>query len=409
MRSAVGQSQKVWRVTAGEVSALVEVMLNPTRLHSLVVVSPASDTGQPRLDVDALVSSVEDLPCDVVVLDSMAASERLSDSISEAFHCYGGSVRVVMPRARVTDHFRRHPLLLIYPTDDRTLSLRRVVEAAERTPLSLAEPPEGSRPPVRLAMPSPDQPRPAPKPGPPASRPTPAALPTAAAGTGAADLVEPPDRDAVVDEVGSPTPPPMHTPFGLADVEAVVVRAMTRTLEEQLGGPSSETQRERSRADTAEELLAEAERRIGRLEAQLAERGPSLVLPVVYDDPEAQLRWEVETRWLMSMPEQQRRAFTLPPWTAGPGFLAGLEHPVVPRRKTIAVMLAVLRGRVWDEYTTHQFLESKAGKPRLSPTGTAVWRTYVKAETPQAPRLTWWQNPDTSCHFEHVGTHDELI
>ncbi|WP_394277378.1 hypothetical protein [Luteococcus sp.] len=90
---------------------------------------------------------------------------------------------------------------------------------------------------------------------------------------------------------------------------------------------------------------------------------------MAHDDPEAQLWWEVETRWLMSMPEQQRRAFTLPTWTVEDGFLAGLEHPVVRRRKTIAVMLAILHGRVWDEHTTHQFLESQVGKPRLSPRG----------------------------------------
>lgn len=394
----------VWRVTPEDVPMLVEVILNPTRLHSLVLVSPAGDSGQPRLDVDALVASVAALPSDVVVLDSMAASERLSDSISEAFHCYGGSVRVVMPRARVTDHFRRHPLLLIYPNDDPTLSLRRIVEAAERTPLVQLEDPEPTRAPVRLTVPTPDMLGPAPKPGPRSVKPTP---PPVTHQAPAEPAVEPPHDDAPSET--PPAPVPAHTPFGLADVEAVVVRALTRTLEEQLGGPSSETQRERSRADTAEELLAEAERRIDRLEAQLAERGPSLALPVVYDDPEAQLRWEVETRWLMSMPEQQRRAFTLYPWAIGPGLLTGLQQPVVPRRKTIEVMLTILRGRGWEDCTTHQFLESKAGKPRLSPAGAIMWRTYVKTESPQAPRLTWWQEPDTTICFDHVGSHDELI
>lgn len=159
-------SPTVWHVTTEDVSALVEAILNPTRLHSLALVSPAGDTGQPRIDVDALVDSVRNLPPDVVVLESMAASERLSDSISEAFHCYGGSVRVVMPQARVTDHFRRHPLLLIYPTDDPKVSLRRVVEAAERTPVRMSEPPAPHpEPKTGPALPV-DPSRPIPKPGP---------------------------------------------------------------------------------------------------------------------------------------------------------------------------------------------------------------------------------------------------
>lgn len=364
--------------------------------------SPSGNTGRPRIDVDELVGLVASLPTDVVVLDSMAASEKLSDSISEAFHCYGGSVRVVMPRARVTDHFRRHPLLLIYPDDDPALSLRRIVDRVERTPSPSAAAP-AAPPPLRVPT------------GP---VPTPTALFSRAAATPpvpdrssqpdtAPDLaVQAPVADhAAPDQAAVPD----HTPFGLADIEAVVARAVARTLEEQLGGPGSEAERERSRADTAEELWLEAEERIRRLESEATDRIDLQQLPQVYANEEAQLRWEVETIWLTTTPETERVSCPLLPWTVSPAVFEGLAHPVVPRRKTIEVMLAVLTSRVWDACTSHQFRESEGGKARTSPTGTSIWRTYVRANTPQAPRLTWWQNPDQSIHFDHVGVHDALL
>lgn len=407
------ESVPVWRVRVDDVPSLVGAILDPGRRHSLTIVSPASDTDQPRICVDELVDKVARLPTDVVVLDSMTASTALSDSISTAFHCYGGSVRVVMPNARVTDHFRRHPLLLIYPEDDRQLSLRRVVDAVERTPTVIPHAP--AAPDVAtIRPPSPggwQVPKPGPRPAPPS-----AAQPAEAAPVTLPSVTPPPATSpSPAPETSGDAGVPLHTVFGLSDIEAVVSRAVARTLEEQLGGPSSATEHERSRADTAEEQLEAANSRIARLEAEVrtlhaVSAAAAGELPQVFSDAEQQLRWEVDQVWLTGIPEPQRHERPIATsWSVGPAFLAGLDDPVVPRRKVLGVVMAILRGDGWTEYTTHQFLESKAGKPRTSPTGTAVWRTYVKQSTPQAPRLTWWQNPDGSFHFDHVGAHDDLI
>ncbi len=392
-----------WTVTKDEIPQLIEEILNPGRLHSLTVISPAGDTGRPRIDVDQLVREVEHLPTDVVVLDSMPASERLSDSISSTFHCYGGSVRVVMPDARVTDHFRRHPLLLIYPEDDPGASLRRVVEAVEHTP-HVAPQPTPARPPRVLhtgtkgRIPAGLVPgtHTTPKPGPP---------------TGAKPDSSPRPEPAA--QPAGPQPPtPAHTPFGLADIETVVARSLTRVLEEQFGSSSEDTERERSRADTAEELLHEAEQRITRLEDELRaeqkarreieERGQ---LPFVSDDPVEQLRSELAWYWLVTVTGD---AGPMPTYTLGAGLVTGLDHAVVPRRRTLEVIVGLMRDDDRMLRRTHDFLESKGGRPRLTDAGHRIRRTAIREHTPQAPRLTWWRT-DAGFHFDHVGPHDELL
>lgn len=427
-----------WVVDVEDVPHLIEMILNPSRSHSLVLVSKAGDTGRPRIDVDALQAAVEDLPADLVLLGSMEASQRLSDSISEQFHCYGGSVRVVMPGARVTDHFRRHPLVLVYKEDDPKRSVQRVVERVERTPAVTTAPeplvPAGKPPAPKLGESPVAIPKPGPPPGALPCKPTPLAPPSSPGPSPEAERSPattttnpPPATDALDTPAGvgaeerRPEPviaaggdipvvasPQVRLPFGLEEIEQVVTRSLGRVLEEQLGGPSSETERERSRADTAEEELVQAQERIRRLEDELREARLGSGPPVVYSDPVKQLRFEVQQHWLTTVPEHLRED-SLPSYTFGESFTEGLEHPVVPRAKTVQVMVAILTGEGWKQYETHQFTEGKTGPARQSPDGTPVLRTYVKENTPQAPRLTWWHTKTRGFHFDHVGPHDELL
>lgn len=60
-RRPVADRPVVWRVTTEDVPALVEAILNPTRIYSLTVVSPASDLGRPRIEVDDLAALVGEL------------------------------------------------------------------------------------------------------------------------------------------------------------------------------------------------------------------------------------------------------------------------------------------------------------------------------------------------------------
>lgn len=387
-------STPVWDVDVDEIPHLIARILDPARQDSLVLVSPGGDTGRPRIDVDTLAARLAELPADIAVLATMTAANALSDSISDAFRSYGGSVRVVMPDAKVTDH-RRHPLILVYPEDDPAVALARIVAAVERTPYTSTPAPSPTAPTLVIPRPGPHLIRHPPEPAtasPLASEPDPA--------PGGDDGIEPRRGEGPTWGTGQPT---------LADIEEVVSRAVARTLEEQLGGPNSNTERERSRAVTAEEALDEARTRIAHLTEEVARARHDLVAHTVFSDPEQQLRWELATLWLLTTPEHARNEQPLADYTVTDAFLQGLTKHVVPRDKTITVMIDVLRGQGWDDRVTHQFKESKAGNARLSPTGTPMWRTYIKADSPQAPRLTWWQNPDLSYCFDHVGGHDDLL
>lgn len=386
---------------------LVQVMFDQQRRHSLTMVSPASDVRRPRIDVDQLVELVADLPTDIVVLADTQTTERLTDAVGHSFRCFGGSVRVVMPGARVTDHYRRHPLLRIYPEDDPQVSLHRIVEAVERTPLVTSAPASTTAAtPERTVVQLPV--RMIPKPGPRPTAPKPAEPPTPAvvddAHTAQPDAV--PSSEAAHAPASGPAA--TQAGFTLDDVERVVALAVTRTLEEQLGGSSDDLERERSRADTAEELLSEAQERIGRLEARL--RTPTKMLgqwPQVYADREKQLRWEIETTWLTTTAEPDRGE--LATWTLDPEVLDGLELQVVPRPKAIEVMIAILQGNWQDRFGGHQAKESEGGRTKVSPEGTPMWRTYIKENTPQAPRLIWWHTRTGGVHFHHIGGHDDWL
>lgn len=159
--------------------------------------------------------------------------------------------------------------------------------------------------------------------------------------------------------------------------------------------------------------MSEAGHRIHRLEEELHEatralqtRDDDAALPAVSDDPEVQLRKEIAWYWLAG-PDQQLSG--LPDFTVGTDLLAGLQHPVVPRRRTLEVMVRLMRKGPSIQRKSHHFLEGKAGKPRLSAEGQPQWRTNMKEGTPQAPRLTWWATGGGGFHFDHVGPHDDLL
>ncbi|MDN6623831.1 MAG: hypothetical protein L0K84_02095 [Acidipropionibacterium jensenii] len=160
---------------------------------------------------------------------------------------------------------------------------------------------------------------------------------------------------------------------------------------------------EHSRADALEEQNADLRRRLDAV-------GPHGSAPAqVYSDPAAQLRWEIEQEWLLGTPETDRGA-GLRGFSFGPRFLDSLKAEIVPRGKTVRVMVDILAGWAWDRHITHPFNDSpRGGKQRVRADGAQAWRTYVKAESPGAPRLTWWMRTDSGIEFDHVGHHDQLI
>ena len=84
-----------WRVGVSDVGILVSRIFDSTRDSALVVVSPASDTNRPRIDSKLLAQHLAP-GTELAVLDSMTASERLSDTVDPQFQVYGGGIRVIL-------------------------------------------------------------------------------------------------------------------------------------------------------------------------------------------------------------------------------------------------------------------------------------------------------------------------
>lgn len=130
-----------WTVQASDVGHLVARIFDPQRFEPLVIVSPAGDTGAPRVDIRALET---ELPAgtELAVLGSMHASERLSDSVDSAFQCYGGGVRVVVPNALRSDSWRRHKLITVFPNENPAVALRSIITQVEAASMKTEYPPQ---------------------------------------------------------------------------------------------------------------------------------------------------------------------------------------------------------------------------------------------------------------------------
>lgn len=112
---------------------------------------------------------------------------------------------------------------------------------------------------------------------------------------------------------------------------------------------------------------------------------------------------------MVSTPESDRGK-GLTKYSISDGFVESLEQPIVPRAKTILVAVDILASRVWQRHETHQFTDAaRGGKQLVREDGAVAWRTYVKRESPGAPKLAWWMLTDNSIELHHVGHHDDLL
>ena len=413
-----------WRVGVSDVGILVSRIFDSSRDGALVVVSPASDTNRPRIDTKVLAQRLAP-GTELAVLDSMTASERLSDTVDPQFQVYGGGIRVILAGAARTDHWRRHRLFRVYPGDDADSACLDIAEyvtshqgvggphqsgpgggpqkalsddqmaALNRFRASLDITPSTPTPARRVPRPGPG-PAPAPKPG---SVPKPG-----------------PHRLASATPAPAAPAPPASAVTGISAAE---LRNLLNTQTERianklrssiiddlmllLDSDHESLARERSRADAAEEELDHLRRRMTDQEER---RG----YPRVYSDPEKQFRWEVEYEWLTGNPEEERGE-SLNSYIIGEGFLDSMEAELLRgRAKIIQVVVDILSGHAWDRRKTHQFIiPGKSVIQKSIPEGAVPWRTYVKRGAPGAARLTWWQYPDGTIELVHVGHHDDLL
>ena len=400
-----------WIVGTRDIGILVSRMFDSSRDGALVVVSPASDTNRPRINTKTLG---ELLPpgTELAVLETMTASERLSDAVDTQFQAYGGGIRVILSGASRTDHWRRHRLFRVYPGDDQTRACKAIIHFVENhpgiggprqvgatSPTSALSPNQldtlnkfkQNLPPAPTSTPIPKpspRPRPLPKAGP-AHPLTPVSSPNAASTSYGITQTE------------------LKRLFA-GQTEAItkqVRKAILDDLIQLIDNEQAALARERSRADSAEEELDQLRRR-------MEEQGEQQGYPTVYRDAEQQFRWEVQYEWLTGNPEEERDHAPLTPYTLSEGFLKSLDSEILrSRRRVIRVIVDVLSGHAWDRQKTHQYKipPAKAAAQRALPDGATPWRTNVKTGAPGAPRLTWWQLSDGTIELNHVGHHDDML
>lgn len=421
-------------VKAGDIGALTARIFDPDRTLPIVVLSPSSDTGHPRVPVEMLSHRFTGL---IVVLETMAASTALSDEVGN-LRVFGGAARVIHPGATREDRPHRHPVYMTFPDQDPRQTADAIVEHVLRVfhdgrdeqppssgkveaptrplpkpgPLPVEAPPEE---PVQPPEPEPEQPEGAP----PVPTATPAGVPEGASATVPVAVVP----DDLPEQVAN------STAAAVRDLIGDLVTQRDHDLERAVA-------RERARADAAEEsfrsLHAEHQaltERFETLRTQHSERRRALEArlraaekaaeessgsgpwpPVVYpDDPEEQFRYEVEQRWLMTYSSEDRRAYPMQEYTVGPGFIESLNADVVPTRKAIDVCVEVVTQRVWATKRCHPVTECGGGsKTRTRPSGETAYRANIKSESPGAPRLMWWQGGNGQIEFAGAAHHDDL-
>lgn len=446
------QTRGVWIVEVSDADRLVDRCFDPGRKVPLVIVSLGSTEHgayKTRIDPDELSYRLDGTaPAELAMFASVAAVNAFSrrSDIGE-LATYGGAVRIVAPGASRTDHWKANPLIIIKPEDDVDLKLGRIVFEVQRLQRHLDTPRPtslGADPKLAAALaqardqlaapPVPADPTPAPR-----HRPTPAD-PTGdvASGETVVSAVPPPPVPEPTPEpapASEPEPGPEPVPsapaspvLSAADLDEMTTK-MTGLLDklvervggrvkdvivDLLGGTSDETARERSRAAAAEqelevarEKVTELREQVASLRAETASLDSDSGLPVVYRDREAQFRWEVETTYLTAVPDDGRPQ--LRGFQVTDEFLDGLDEHIVPRAKVVGICVDILTRSAWRTRDVHQWGESKTGPARQSDAGGVGWRAYVKVNSPGAPRLNWFEEPDGTALFAQVGHHDSAI
>jgi len=181
----------------------------------------------------------------------------------------------------------------------------------------------------------------------------------------------------------------------------------------EVDGGDTELVREREARKRAEERaaanareLTAARSEIARLRAEIAAETAPL-----FADDEEQFRDEVQRSWLRQIAEPERDEWLLRQYQVGPEFLGNLDLPQAPREKIIEVVVDVLTRRAYT-------MPSRSVRPHgdggpagtngqiIRADGAAGYRCNIKANTPQAPRLLFWELTDGTIELALAGLHD---
>lgn len=181
----------------------------------------------------------------------------------------------------------------------------------------------------------------------------------------------------------------------------------TATTESELEYERAKRMRAEEKSTAMVRELAAARAEIARLRAEL-----DFVSTPMFDDPETQFRDDVERSWLRQIVESDRPQWSLREFRVGPRFLDSLDMPQASRRKIIEVVVDVLTRRAFEMPARSVRAQGDGGPAGVNgqvvrPDGATGYRCNIRANTPQAPRLMWWELTDGTVELALAGRHDD--
>ncbi len=356
---------KVRVVDVDDVDGLVASLADQNRSHTVVVISVRSDS---KATVDAQ-RLADRLPrdTDVVKLAGPNAAWSLTRALPDgAPDVFGGATRIYRP-GPLDGPPGRHPLVMCFPDTFRD------IEQAEGRIVDFVR---HSRTIEVQAPPVPEEP---------VKRPVP--------------------RSAIVIPLPGAHLKPVPT-----RTEPAVVAAPDGELADLIAGNNvlrDQLTREKAERHNAERELVNLRGRVLELEAAVAEL--SAPARPVFDDPEKQLRHEIEQAWLTSGPETERGI--LRQFTVGPDLLDDLTAHIIDRARTLRVVVDVLTRRAFTmpSREVHPFRTDESGgaSAHTRDDGATAYRASIKVNSPGAPRLMWWELPDGTVELARAAHHDD--
>jgi hypothetical protein len=164
--------------------------------------------------------------------------------------------------------------------------------------------------------------------------------------------------------------------------------------------------RAENRAAAQAKDLTAARAEIVLLRAELAAETAPL-----FADPEEQFRDDVYRTWLRQVTEPEREQWPLRQYLVGPEFLDNLDLPQAPREKIIEVVVDVLTRRAYNMPARSVRPHGDGGPAGIHgqvtrDDGATGYRCNIRANTPQAPRLLFWELIDGTVELALAGLHD---
>lgn len=191
----------------------------------------------------------------------------------------------------------------------------------------------------------------------------------------------------------------------LVRVERDEAREEARRLTERLRQVEQERDRLREGLTGARRDISQLSKRLRRGGPRATDTGP------LFLDPEAELRWAVQRRWVERVPAAEKEHLPLGPYAVGDEFLQSLEQVHgLDRDKVADVVVDIATGRVHSVtgYQTHRLRESEESNRYVSrEDGATCWRVSLQVNSPSARRLHFWQPPGGVPELSSVRLHDD--